>query len=109
EPDASPLRIYMHAISADYFTVVGTELVAGRTWDRLDAGGSPHPVVVSEAFAVRVFGSAAAAVGRELPEVQDGSVIVGVAEDTRHYGLDQVHDHAIYLPVEAVPSAIDRA
>src|SRR5690606_7406465 len=86
EPEASPLRIYMHAISADYFTSVGTELVAGRAWDGLDAGGSPHPVVVSEAFAVRVFGSAAAAVGRELPEVQDGSVIVGVAEGTRHYG-----------------------
>jgi len=108
-PETTPLRTYMHAVTADYFTTVGTGLVAGEVWDRLDADGSPHPVVVSEAFAVRVFGSAAAAVGRELPEVQDGSVIVGVAEDTRHYGLDQVHDHAVYLPMEAVPFAVPRA
>jgi putative ABC transport system permease protein len=109
EPEATPLRIALHGSSEDYFTTLGTEIVAGEVWDRLDAGGSPRPVVVSEAFAVRVFGSAAAAVGRELPEVQDGSVIVGVAEDTRHYGLDQEHDYAIYLPVEAVPFAIPRA
>lgn len=109
EPETTPLRVSMHGSSDGYFTTVGTEIVAGEVWDRLDADRSPHPVVVSEAFAVRVFGSADAAVGRELPEVQDGSVVVGVAEDTRHYGLDQVHDYAIYLPIEAVPFAIPRA
>lgn len=109
EPDATPFRIDLHGVSAGFFETFGTELVAGRAWDPLAASASPVPVVVSEAFAVRLFGAAEAAVGRELTELRGGAVVVGIAEDTRHYGLDQPHDYAVYLPVEAVPFAIDRA
>ena len=109
EPDATPIRLDLHGVSADFFETTGTELVAGATWDPLNARSSPRPVVVSEAFAIRVFGSAEAAVGRELPNIQGGSLVAGVAEATRHYGLDRPHDYAVYLPIEAVPFAISRA
>lgn len=109
EPEATPFRIALHATSGAYFETLGIELVAGGAWAALDPGASPRPVVVSEALAVRAFGSAGAAVGRELPELQGGAVVVGVAEDTRHYGLDQPHDHAVYLPVEALSFALSRA
>lgn len=107
--DGTPIRLDLHAVSAAYFETMGTGLVAGTAWDPLDANASPRPAVVSEALAVRIFGSAERAPGRTLPEVQGGLLVVGVAEDTRHYGLDQSHDYAVYLPVEAVPFAISRA
>lgn len=109
EPEATPLRIDLHPVTRDFFETFGTELVAGSVWDALDARSEPRPVVVSEGFAVRAFGSAEAAVGRELPEVADGVIVAGVAEPTRHYGLDQAHDHAVYVPMEGLPFPMPRA
>ena len=105
----SSFRVNMHAVSSGFFETLGTELVAGSVWDALDAGDEPTPVVVSEPFAVRVFGAADAAVGRELPDLAAGAIVAGVAEATRHYGLDQDHDYAAYLPVEALTFPIPRA
>lgn len=109
EPEATPLRLDLHAVTEDFFETFGTELVAGSVWEALDARSEPRPVVVSEGLAVRAFGSAEAAVGRELPDVVGGAVVVGVAEPTRHYGLDQAHDHAVYVPMEGLPFPIPRA
>jgi putative ABC transport system permease protein len=109
EPEANPVLIALHPVAEDFFDTYRTELLAGEAWTRGNATASPTPVVVSEAMAIRFFGSAAAAVGRELPDVQEGVVISGVAEGTRHYGLDQEHDYAVYLPMEALPFPITRA
>jgi predicted permease len=109
EPETTPLRLHMHPVSEGFFDTFRTEIVTGEGWTTSNASTSPTPVVVSESLAVRFFGSADAAVGRELPDVADGAVIAGVAEQTRHYGLDQAHDYAIYLPVEVLSFPIPRA
>ncbi len=109
DAEANPIRISLHPISPDWFGTYGTQLVAGRVWDPAEVNASPAPVVISEAMAVRFFGSAESAVGRELDELRSGSIVVGVAEATRHYGLDQGHDYAVYLPIEAMPFPITRA
>lgn len=108
EPEANPVRLNMHPVSEGYFETFGTEIVAGEMWTPASATTTPRPAIVSEPLAVRFFGSAEAAVGREL-EAGGGSIIVGVVEETRHYGLDQSHDYALYLPMEALPFEIPLA
>ena len=102
ETEDNAVRLHMHPVAPDYFETFGTEIVAGELWTSATATASPRPAVVSEPLAIRFWGSAEAALGREL-ENAGGSVVVAVAEATRHYGLDQDHDYALYLPVEALP------
>lgn len=109
DPLAEPLRINLHPAAEGYFETYRTEIVAGDAWTRAAAAATPTPVVLSEPLAVRLFGSADAAIGRELPDLVSGASVVGVAEYTRHYGLDQEHDFAAYLPIEALPFSIPRA
>lgn len=106
--EAVPLRVAMHPVTAGYFTTYGTEIVGGRGWEETDADGASRPLVVSEAYAVRLFGSIDAAVGQLVDEPVEGR-IVGVAAPTLHYGLDQPHDYAVYLPIQALPFPMDRA
>lgn len=108
QPEAEPVRIMLHPVSDGFFETFGTEIVAGQTWSRATASATPRPGVISEQLAVRFFGSAEAAVGREL-DAAGGVVVAGVAEPTKHYGLDQAHDHALYLPMDALPFPIPRA
>ncbi|MDH3272491.1 MAG: FtsX-like permease family protein, partial [Gemmatimonadota bacterium] len=108
EPAGTPVRLFLHPVSLGHFETYRTELVAGRSWTEGDAAAAPRPAVISEALAVRFYGSADAALGREL-ETAGGLVVEGVAEDTRHYGLDQTHDYAIYMPMEALPFEIPLA
>lgn len=108
EPEANPVRLQLHPVSEGFFQTYSTELVAGGVWSRSEAGASPTPVVISEALAVRFFGAADAALGREIDAAR-GIVVAGVAEQTRHYGLDQDHEYAVYLPVEALPFPINNA
>ncbi|MDX1493053.1 MAG: ADOP family duplicated permease, partial [Longimicrobiales bacterium] len=108
ESEDNSVRLHMHPVAPAYFETLGTELVAGEMWTSATATASPRPAVVSEPLAVRFWGSAEAAIGRELDNA-GGAIVVGVAEATRHYGLDQEHDHALYLPVEALPFAAPMA
>lgn len=108
QADTEPILTDFHPVTRDHFETFGTELVAGDVWTEGGATAAPWPVVVSEPLAVRLFGSAEAAVGRELAAL-DRSIVTGVAEETRHYGLDQSHDYALYLPMEALPFGIPRA
>ncbi len=102
----TPINVRMHPYSVDYFETVGTAIVAGRTWSRAEAlAGGEAPVVISEELAIRLHGSAAEAVGEPV-DVMDGARIVGVASPTLHYGLDQPHEYAVYLPTEVLPWGI---
>ncbi len=108
EPDSNPIRLIMHTAGGDFFGALGTELVAGGIWGSTNPGDSPTPSVISQGLAIRLFGSPKAAIGKELPELGSGLLVTGVAEPTLHYGLDQAHDYAVYLPIEALPFPIDR-
>ncbi|NNF14418.1 MAG: FtsX-like permease family protein, partial [Gemmatimonadetes bacterium] len=105
ETEDNAVRLHMHPVAPDYFETFGTELIAGELWSAGMATGQPVPAVVSEPLAVRFWGSAEGAIGRELSN-GGGSIVVGVVEQTRHYGLDQEHDYALYLPMEAMPFPI---
>lgn len=109
DPESNPVVTHMHPVAEGFFDTYRTEIVAGEPWTQANAGASPTPVVLSEAMAIRFFGSAEAAVGRDLPDLRDGAIVSGVAEGTRHYGLDQEHEYAVYMPIETLPFPITRA
>ncbi|MGH9161257.1 MAG: ABC transporter permease, partial [Vicinamibacteraceae bacterium] len=109
DPDSD---IVMHVVDADYFATLELELVAGRAWPRSEVRSLPAPAVISEPLAIRVYGSAMAAVGRQFQLSagnDDGFRIVGVVADNRHYGPDQDHGPAAYIPVTAIPFKLDGA
>ena len=108
EPEANPVRLQLHPVGEGFFATYSTELVAGSVWSHAEAAASPTPAVISEALAVRFFGAADAALGREI-DAAGGVVVAGVAEQTRHYGLDQDHEYALYLPMAALPFPITLA
>lgn len=106
--EGPPMRV--HAVEPGFLDTYGIPLVAGSVWPRSETPPSPLPVVMSEGVALELFGAPEAALGREARMGGgDGTAlrIVGVAADTRYYGLDQGVDQALYLPVEYLPFPLD--
>jgi predicted permease len=105
------LRLLLQPATESYFETLGIPLVAGRAWSASEARIDPWPVVLSEVLAVQVFGSAEAAVGQGISVGEDGTMVqvMGVAADTRHFGLDQDPPLFFYLPMEDIPFDIPMA
>jgi hypothetical protein len=90
-----------HYVTASFFETLGVGLVAGSVWDPAEVTTDEPPAIVSERLAIEAYGSARAAVGRVLVHGGDRFQTVrisGVAQPTLHYGLDEIHDVALYLP-----------
>jgi predicted permease len=101
----------VHYVTASFFETLGVRLVAGSVWDPVDVSKDPPPAIVSERLAIEAYGSIGAAVGRVLQHRGREFKTIrisGVAQPTLHYGLDEIHDVAIYSPVEAL-GPYDRA
>jgi predicted permease len=109
--DFEDLRLILQPTSESYFQTLEISLVAGRVWRASEARIDPWPVVLSEGLAVQIFGAADAAVGKTLSIGDDETVVrvMGVAADTRHFGLDQDPPLFIYLPMEIIPFDIPLA
>jgi predicted permease len=111
--ESEEIATSMHVVDTDYIPLLDLRVVAGRPWTRAEATMKPAPVVISEPLAIQVFGSASAAVGREMTSSRREATtpfrIVGVVADNRHYGPDQTHGPAAYMPAETVPFPIGRA
>jgi predicted permease len=103
-PDGARLRTALHPVAPDWFYVFGSRLVAGRFWEERETGGDGGPIVVNETFASAMFGSPAAALGRDVVVSQVRGRIQGVVADDRHYGPDRDHGAAVYLPAAAAPT-----
>lgn len=95
-------------VSADYFGVLGVEL-RGRPFTARDRSGTEPVVVVSEAFARRVW-PGEEAIGKRL-RIGDTSsgrplrTVVGVAADVHQWGPEQEARETMYLPFrQASPS-----
>ena len=81
-------------ISPDYFETLGTALRAGRPFTAQDGHGAPGVAIINETMARRFLPNENP-IGRRL---RGGATIVGVASDTRHYGIEQRIRTEIYLP-----------
>jgi putative ABC transport system permease protein len=89
-----------YSISPDYLRAMRIPLLSGREFNETDRVDAPKVVLVNEAFA-REFWPAGDAVGKRLRFGDDKGplrIVVGVAGDVLHNGLDAPHTLQVYLP-----------
>ncbi len=97
--DNAPMRLFNY-VSPGYFHTAGTRFVAGRdfTWAEIY---NLRPIgIVSEALARELWGSPQAAIGQHFREWESmpWQEVVGVVEDVRENGVDQVSPATVYWP-----------
>jgi putative ABC transport system permease protein len=88
-------------VSPDYFEVLSTPLLAGRTFEWTDIYDQRSVALVSENFARSEWGSPAAALGRRIAFRSSGPWIevIGVLKDIRYDGLTQPAPQSVSLPI----------
>ena len=97
--ESPPMRLYNY-VSPGYFRTAGTRLVAGRdfTWAEVY---NVRPIgIVSEGLARELWGSPRAAIGKRFHEFggEPWHEVVGVVQDVRENGVDQVSPATVYWP-----------
>ena len=97
--DNPPMRLYNY-VSPGYFHTAGTRLVAGRDFTWAEIYGVRPIGIVSEGLARELFGSPRAALGKRFREFpgMPWHEVVGVVQDVRENGVDQVSPATVYWP-----------
>jgi putative ABC transport system permease protein len=108
--------VQFSAVTVDYFAAQGLRLVQGRVFAASDQAGS-EPVIILNEAAVKRFLKDGAPLGQSvmlglpanlnkpglLPKGLDTfqwARVVGVVENSRHFGLDEQAPPAAYIPVD---------
>ena len=101
-PGQAPLAVGANLVGPDYFTVMGTHLLAGREIGPSDHEGAARVAVVSQMLAREIFG-ARSPIGESL--TIDGQLcqIVGMAEDAPSNNLHETYQPFVYLPQAQMP------
>lgn len=99
ERDNPPLRFFNY-ISPGYFRAMGTHIIAGRDFTWTDIYDLRSKVVVSENFARESWGSASAAIGKQVRQSSSTpwQEVIGVAEDVHVRGVAEEAPTMIYWP-----------
>ena len=81
----------LNQVSADYFDVMGTRLLAGRVFDQRDTPSSQPVAVVSETFAAKYLGSNPLGRVVTMTEPSGGEdrhlTVIGIVQDQKYYTL----------------------
>jgi predicted permease len=112
-PESDDASAWYRMVSPGYFPALGVRLERGRGFEEADTLDSAPVVIVNEAFARR-YASGRDPVGLVLQTVSGGfgplgailvkqPRIVGVVADTRHVGLDQEAEPAIFFATRQAP------
>jgi len=81
-----PVEVGRRDAGADYFAIMGTQLLRGRDFDAHDAKGV---VVVNETMARQIWGSSDAAMGKVFRLGGVDRQVIGVAENGKYVSLDE--------------------
>ena len=99
-PGTMPAIHQMAFTSPGYFRAMGIPMLAGRTFDALDAARVPREVILSRAVAARYWpGDRAVGKRVRMAPVGEWYTVIGVVGDVRGSGLDQPPDEIVYLPL----------
>lgn len=103
--DDNERRVTIHPVDAEYFDIFALRLVAGRPFSRDETStiGGLVPAIISEPLAIDVFGEPADALDETFTLADVEYTVIGVVADNRHYGPDQDHGPATYIPAGAIP------
>ncbi len=94
---------WQRRVSPGYLTGMKMRLVRGRWLDDTDRASAPPVVMVNEAAARRYWGERDPVGSRITFDGQNWTEVVGIAADTRHFGMDQSERPAVYLPFAQSP------
>jgi predicted permease len=97
--DNAPMRLYNY-VSPGYFHSAGTRFVAGRDFAWAEIYGVIPIGIISEGLARELWGSPRAAIGKRFREFpgMPWHEVVGVVQDVRENGVDQVSPATVYWP-----------
>ena len=95
--DNAPMRLFNY-VSPGYFHAAGTRFVAGRDFTWAEIYGVRPIGIISEGLARELWGSPQAAIGKRFHEYpsQPWHEVVGVVQDVRENGVDQVSPATVY-------------
>jgi len=93
-------RMMPAEVTRDYFSVVGTRMLAGRSFSPDD--GPSDVIVINRSFAAEAWPGTVAEelVGRVVVVGASTRRIVGVTEDTHDRGLDEGPVQRLYVPLD---------
>jgi predicted permease len=99
EGESAPMRLYNY-VSPGYFHTAGTRFVAGRDFTWGEVYGARPVGMISESLARELWGSPIAAIGKRFQEYSNAPwhEVVGVVQDVRENGVDQVSPATVYWP-----------
>jgi putative ABC transport system permease protein len=105
--DATLPTAYATVASHGYFEAVGMTRRVGRTFDDRDRAGSPHVVVVNDAFVSRFLGGRAPLGARirmgDNPEQGTPAEVVGVVANTTNAGAASEPAPEVFVPMAQRP------
>lgn len=81
-----PVEVGRRIAGADYFAIMGTQLLRGRDFDQHDSRG---PVVVNETMARRIWGTPDAAMGKVFRLEGADCQVIGVVENGKYSELNE--------------------
>lgn len=90
---------FLSAVTADYFSTVGTPIVRGRAFTTADRAGTAPVAIVNETMAATLWPNEEA-IGKcfSVGESKACAEIVGVAANTRQFKLREDDAMAFYIP-----------
>jgi predicted permease len=97
--NARAVELEYHPATPGYFRTMGIPIVAGRALVAEDTTVGRTRVVISEAAARRLFGTEAAAIGKQIVFNGDRALpmdVVGVARNVRFRSVDAAETPALY-------------
>lgn len=106
-------QVRIRFVTPSFFAVVGTRIVAGRSFAPSDVAGAPRVVMVNETLARRLS-KAGAAVGESVvfavpefnPEPRTPWQVIGVAADARDRGPRDDVEPEVYVTMAQGPAAV---
>jgi len=90
---------YVRAVSDDYFVTAGTHLLLGRAFTRADVTGGERVAIVNETMARTLWPNHDPIGECLLMDTMPCSRVVGVAEDSRRFGLREDPAMQYYIPL----------
>jgi putative ABC transport system permease protein len=93
-PDGQGIEVMGRTISPEYFSVMGTRLIAGRFFTEADQANSPGVVIINEHLARELF-PGRSSVGEKL---QGGATVVGVVQNAPQRSYERPPEGEEYLP-----------
>ena len=87
--DAASEEVFaqFHSVSADYFSMMGIDVLAGRAFGPTDHASSERVAIVSQDFVDQYF-PVGTPVERVVGRVLGDRTVIGVVQSTRQFGPD---------------------